>query len=245
MTAQDIFMFIDETGLDKESKILAIACIVTSERDFLKSRLEELKRNLLKDKRFKDIPSIKNLESKGFHYCEDHQDIKSKVIDLIALLPFDAYICYKHKKDDFCPSNDFAWYDELFGKLMHDRLLKHKKCIIRVCFEQHGKSSTVRTEELNSILERLIYNIGLKYAVNFPTSPTIYSAGKEESCLALADYVAAIFKDYESIIRAQETEKRNISTSWQARHFFMLRPKIRVIHNYETGEFFTRHNPFP
>ena len=70
-----------------------------------------------------NIPSVKKLRKRGLHYCEDHQDIKSKVIDLLARLPFEAYICYKHKKQGFHPSNSFDWYDELFRKMMHDRLV--------------------------------------------------------------------------------------------------------------------------
>ena len=97
MTTQDVFMFVDETGIDEESKILAITCIVTREPEHIRKALTKLKQELVKKKGFKDIPSIQNLEKKGFHYCEDHKDVRSKVIDLIAILPFEAYICYRCK----------------------------------------------------------------------------------------------------------------------------------------------------
>jgi hypothetical protein len=246
MAAQDIFMFVDETGLDEESRILAIACVITSEPGNLRSSLERLKQGLVKNKRFKDIPSVKDLENKSFHYCEDHQDIRPKVIDLIATLPFEAYICYKRKRYDFCPSDGLDWYDQLFGKLMYDRLRQHKKSSIKIFFEQHGSSLQAREQELESLLKRLIHDIKLKNIIDFPTLPIIKSAGKEEPCLAIADYVAAVFKDYENIVmEVRESEKCKTSTSWQARNFSMLSPKIRVIHNHGTGEFFTRHNPFP
>lgn len=246
MVAQNIFMFIDETGIDQESKILAIACVITNEPGYLRSSLENLKHRLIKEKRFKDIPSVKNLENKSFHYCEDHQDVRPEVIDLIATLPFEAYICYKRKRYDFHPSDGFDWYDQLFGKLMYDRLRQHKKSTINIFFEQHGSSLKTREQELESILERLIQDIRLNDAIDFPTLPVVTSAGKEEPCLAVADYVAAVFKDYEdAAMRVQESENLKNLISWQARHFSMLRPKVRVIHNYGTGEFFTRHNPFP
>jgi|GEM_PF-2053047 len=246
MATQNIFMFIDETGLDEESKILAIACIITSEPGLLRTRLEKLKQELVKKKRFKDIPSIKTLQRKGFHYCEDHQDVRPKVIDLIAELPFEAYIYYKPKRYDFCPSDGFDWYNRLFGKLMHDRLCKYKKSSVSICFEQHTNSLKIREQELENIIQRLIHEIKLKYMIDFPSFPVVKSADKKESCLAIADYVAAVFKDYEyAITLAGKPEILSNSSSWQARHFSMLRPKIRVIHNYGTGEFFTRYNPFP
>lgn len=246
MTANNVFMFVDETGIDLESKILAIACIITSEPGNLRNELEALKRELIKNKRLKDIPSIKNLKEKGFHYCEDHQDVRPQVIDLIAKLPFEAYIYYKHKSADFCPSDGFDWYDKLFGKLMYDRLQKHKKSPVSIYFEQHGKSFNTREQELEKVIQRLVHEIKSKDPDDFPSFPVVKSAEKRESCLSVADYVAAVFKDYENALKkGGEAQTQGNPSSWQARHFSMLRPKIRVIHNYETGEFFTRKNPFP
>jgi hypothetical protein len=238
-------MYVDETGTDQKSKILAIACIITRDPDYLKDSLEKFKQALLKDNRIKDIPSIKNLEGKGFHYCEDHFEIIPLVIDLIAKLPFEAYIYYIHKEHDFCPSNNFEWYDQLFGKLMYDRIQNHQKASINICFEQHGKPSK-REEELRKILARLIYKSEVKGVGDFSFFPSVRSAGKEESCLAIADYVAAIFKNHENALKdLGEYKLQSNPSSQESRYFSMLRPKIRVIHNYGTGEFFTRRNPFP
>jgi len=245
MPSENISIYIDETGVDENSTILAIACIITREPSLCEKRLDSLKLDLLKDKRFRDIPSIGNLKTKGFHYCEDHQDVIPEVIRLIAELPFDAYIYYIHKKSNFSPSDGFDWYDQLFGKLMHNRLQKYRKSSIRITFEQHGKSFTDREQQLKSIVERLISEIKLKDVEGFSGSTVVKSAGKEESCLALADYVAAVFKNYEELLKKQGSKLQSNSTSWQARHFSMLSPKIRVIHNFETDEFFTRNNPFP
>jgi RNA-directed DNA polymerase len=246
MVAQNVFMFIDETGIDEESDILAIACIITKEPSHLRRRLEALKTELQKQRFFRDIPSIKNLEKKGFHYCEDHQDVQPKVIELISELPLDAYIYYKRKQEDFVPSRNFDWYDQLFGKLLYDRLQKHKLSPICIYFEQHGSSFSDRERKLRGIVERLASDIKLKTGGVIQFLPTISSAGKEESCLAAADYIAAVFRDYERLWTERVSMGKPVSSgSWQSRHFAMLRPKIRVIHNLSTDEFFTRHNPFP
>jgi len=245
MSSENIFMYVDETGTDQKSKILAIACIITRDPNYLKNSLEKLKQDLLKDNRIRDIPSIKNLEGKGFHYCEDHFEVISVVIDLISKLPFEAYIYYTHKEHDYCPSNNFEWYDQLFGKLMYDRIQNHQKSSINICFEQHGKSFK-REEDLKKIVARLIYKSEFKGVGDFSFFPLVRSAGKEESCLAIADYVAAIFKNHENSLKdLGEAKLQSNPSSQESRYFSMLRPKIRVIHNYGTGEFFTRSNPFP
>ena len=238
-------MYVDETGTDQDSTILAIACIVTSEPDLLQKRLEDLRTEIEKGKQFRGIPSVKNLSKKGFHYCEDHQEVKSEVIKLISQIPFDAYICYRQKEGEFHPSNGFDWYDQLFGKLMHDRLRKHTQSLVNICFEQHANKVTTREQELEAIIKRLINEIELKDNTSFYHSPVVKSAGKEEVCLAIADYVAAIFKNHEEAVKIRDNKLVSDLSSWQSRDFSMLRPKIRVIHNYQTGEFFTRKNPFP
>jgi hypothetical protein len=217
---------------------------VTREPQHLKDKLNKLKCEISKDRLFKDIPSVKSLGKKGFHYCEDEQTIKPLVINLIAELPFEAYICYRPKEVGvFDNSNSFDWYDQLFGKLLHDRLRKHKRELISICFEQHSNSVMARKRDLEGIVKRLVHEIERKDSISSLPVPMVKSAGKEEPCLAIADYVAAIFKDYE-YVRKVGTDKEEILTSWQARQFFAVQSKIRVIHNYETGEFFTRRNPF-
>lgn len=246
MTNQDVFMFIDETGIDKESNIIALSCVATREPQHLRNKLKSLKKEMLKDKRLKDIPSIKNLEKKGFHYCEDHQDVRPLVIEQMAELPFEAYITYRPKENNFSPSSNFSWYDQLFGKMLYDRIQKYKQSSVSICFEQHGSSNSVREAELTQIIERLVREIRMNRGVTIEIFPTIKSAGKEESCLAIADYVAAVFKDYENTLKICEgIYEPGKSNSWQSRHFALLRPKIRVIHNLDTGEFFTRQKMFP
>ncbi|MHC5830620.1 MAG: hypothetical protein ACYT04_85410, partial [Nostoc sp.] len=112
--------FLDETGTDKESNLLAIACITTHDPDYLRSQLETLKNEILSDPIRSRIPSVQeSLSKKGFHYCEDDTtDVKAHVINLISVLPFKAYICYQEKESEFNPSQGYAWYDRLFGRVM-------------------------------------------------------------------------------------------------------------------------------
>ncbi|MGA9381374.1 MAG: DUF3800 domain-containing protein [Phormidium sp.] len=246
MVDQNPHFFVDETGTDQNSKILAIACILTNDPPFLRRKLEELKQRLLKEPRYKDIPSVPNLRSKGFHYCEDHREVKSEFIELISKLPFEAYICYERKKSDFCANDGIEWYNRLFCKLMHDRLRKHKNFKVSICFEQHNNSVEKRRNELENNIKRLVQEIESKDGCKFISLPTVESAGKEEPCLSIADYIAAIFKDYEEAISAEDQDlpRYKNPATWQARNFTMISPKVRVIHNYGTGDFYDRRNPF-
>jgi Protein of unknown function (DUF3800) len=237
MTHSDIFMFIDESGCDPESEILVLACIITTNPDGLRRELNHLKENILRDPSFKNLPSLQSsLAKKGFHYCEDHQEVKPKVIDLIMRLSFESYIIYQRKDADFDPSTGYDWYDRLFGRLMFERLRANSEAVIRLFFEQHDNRIKRRRKEISDIVERLASEIRTRDGENkFPEFPEVISTGKEESCLVIADYVAAIFRDYESNRRPE---------SWPARNFQRIRPKIRVIHNFSTDEFFARNKPF-
>ena len=129
--------------------------------------------------------------------------------------------------------------------MMHDRLDKYSRASISIYFEQHGKSAIIRENELQKVMDQLVTSIKNRDIDNFPELPSIKSASKEELCLGIADYVAAVFKDYEEHISHSDTSIDRIQDSWQSRYFSRLRSKISVIHNYGTGEFFTRHKPFP
>lgn len=237
MTRSDLFMFVDESGSNPESKILVLACIITTNPDGLRRELNKLKEDTLRDPSFKNLPSVNtSLATKGFHYCEDHQEIKPKIIDLIMRLSFEAYIIYKEKDTDFAPSAGYGWYDQLFGRLMFERLRANAEAVIRLYFEQHDNRISRRRDEIREIIERLIDKIRARDGEEkFPIIPEVISADKNEPCLAVADYVAAIFRDYEGNRQPE---------SWQARNFQRIRPKIRVIHNFSTDEFFTRQNLF-
>jgi hypothetical protein len=153
-------------------------------------------------------------------------------------LPFKAYICYQFKDNDFDSSAGYGWYDNMFGRLMFERLRANHDAAIRICFEQQGSQIVNRQKEIEAIVNRLLGEIKLLDGVEFPVSPKTISAGKDELCLAIADYVAAIFKDYMANGRAK-------SGSWQAQNFDRIRSKVRWIHEYGTNNFFTRKHPFP
>lgn len=235
----DVFMFVDETGTDQDSMILAIACIITNNPTYLRSELEKLRKSILRDPFLKSAPGIqKSLSKKGFHYCEDHLEVKLKVINIIRQLPFEAYICYQDKDINFDPSTGYGWYDKLFGRLMFERLRANKNAAIRIYFEQHDNRIEHRRKEIECIVERLVSEIRLRDRAEFAVIPEVNSAGKDELCLVLADYVAAIFKEH---------AKNGISkpSSSQARNFERIRSKVRLIHNYTTDEFYTSKHPFP
>lgn len=238
MSSGDVFFFVDEAGTNAESEILLVTCVITHNPGYIRTRLNGLRDSCQRDPSMKTIPSVQKLSSeRGFHYCEDHQEVRSKVIDLIHYLNFEAYICYQHKEYDFCSNDGYTWYDDLFGRLMFDRLQAHLDSKIQICFEQHDNKIQTRRDELNGIIDRLIDNIKSRYDRDFYIHPEITSAGKEEPCLTLPDYIAGMFCSYFPQKGCQET--------WQSRNFLKIRPKLRVIHNYTTGEFHTHKNPFP
>ncbi len=177
----DVFMFVDETGTDQKSTILAVACIITNAPEYLRDELEKLRKSILRNPVLKTIPKVQESLSKhGFHYCEDHIQVKFEIIKLIRQLPFEAYICYQHKESNFNPSEGYGWYDKLFGRLMFERVRANKKAAIRIYFEQHDNRIEHRRKEIENIVERVVSAIRLRDRAEFAVTPQVSSAGKEE-----------------------------------------------------------------
>lgn len=244
MANPNLFMFFDETGLDEKSEIVAIACVVTQNPDHLRNKIKSLKNEIRNDLRLRTIPSVKNLDTKGFHYCEDHQDIQVKVIEAISKIDFEAFIYYLRKNNNCKYFGGFKWYDKMFRQLIKDRLLKHKKAIIQIVFEQHKYPVTQQEErerELQAIVNKVIQDRRRTNPDFLPIPSLVKSAGKEEDALTIADYIAGVFKDYEAKVHL---DADSITQSWQYRNYSMIKPKIRLICDFESHKFYSRRHPF-
>lgn len=240
MLGSDVFFYIDESGTDAESEILILTCVITENPSYLRGCLNTLRHSCLKDPSLNRIPSVQKLSSNhSFHYCEDHPvDIRPKVLDLIRSLPFEAYISYQEKPIGFNPSQGYSWYDEIFYDILHDRLQAYANSSISICFEQHSNRLEKRRLELEDIIGKLVRKFRKNKRNNFPISPIVNSAGKDEICLTLPDYISGVFYHYKAFGLGK-------SEDIHSRNFDKFRPKIRVIHDITNSIFYTRHNPFP
>ncbi|TAN42877.1 MAG: hypothetical protein EPN22_11720 [Nitrospirae bacterium] len=228
-----VYFFVDETGTDKKSKIIAFSLVILNNPDNIRTSIAHLKEDILHDPRLKTIPSIQTLADKGFHYQEDSREIRSEFIKMIAKLPFDAYVCFINKDDiKGCEIDYKSLHGKLLGRLLFDRLRDYKSQKMYITIEE----SSLKSTEIKGIINNSINNI-CRDRIKIAIAPQIFISSKTDNCLAIADYICGVFKDY--------YPQLSTKGSFMTRNYDDLRSKIRVVHDFVNDVFYTRHKPLP
>jgi hypothetical protein len=228
------YYFFDESGDGFFTEGVAIlCCVVIQNYEETCLKIEELKEDILHAPRFEYI--LGDFSTTGFHYSDNHFEIRNEFIALLRTLTFQAYICFD---PDVTCRDFYVTYDRLFGRLVIDRLRDHRTDEIQICFEQHGRVAP-RLEEIKFMISSKVEEIKRVDGREVIYHPTVRCAGKEEPCLAIADYICAIFSTH----KAQNIIPGNESLA--TRNFEDVRMKIRCIHDIKNNDFYSRRNPFP
>lgn len=232
-----VYYFIDESGSGFSSEGIAIlCCVVIDDPEEARSKITDLRGNILHDPRFERI--LGDFPRSGFHFTSDHIEIKNKFIELLKILSFQAYICF----DPWVSCRSFnETYDRLLGRLIIDRLRDHKMHEINICFEQHNDNAK-RILIIKDIIKSKIDQIDQSERRAFEGSYFVMSSGKDEPCLSMADYICGIFgAHFNELDEGKEAGKESL----YERNFEDVRNKIRCIHNIKNNIFYSRRNPFP
>jgi len=232
-----VYFFIDESGFN-ESSLSMLSCVITDDPESLRQKINRLRDDVLHNQRYSKI--LGNFSENGFHHTENPFEIQNDFLGLLSRLTFQAYICFIDDSEATEHRNEL--YDRIFGKLIHDRFRDYRNQPITVCFEQHDSRGNKRLDELQKIALGADRRIKSLHQITGVDTPRVLSAGKDEPCLAIADYVCAVFTDYYNLIDSSDTINGEPFTS---RNFDELRSKIRLIHDYGNNIFYSRSNPFP
>ena len=196
------YFFVDESGdttfynrkgewiVGKEngaSKILLMGFIKTTEPEFLRKKLNELKNEISKDEYLKDIPSMKTTKI-AFHAKDDCPEVRYKVFTLIKELPFSCNIVVARKTESVFNKfngNTQELYDSLITNLF--------KNILHLSSNNYIYIATRGSKKRQAPLEQAI-QASLKYTEN-KFNTTIASTQKVlpqtpsgEACLQIVDY---------------------------------------------------------
>lgn len=231
-----VHLFLDETGFDPRSTFAAFACAVVEDATAVADEIVRLREKLLRDPFLAEHRSaLPDLRRRGFHYASNHRDVRHEFIELLIQLPFQAYVCFVEKPSPF---DRRSWLDRLLGRLLFERLRAHRACAIDICFEQTDSRLARRVREVTAIVETCVA-VASRDRGGLPGPVHVRSAGKEEPCLSVADYVCGVVRTY------LEKGGEGASVTYPAKDLARLRPKIRVVHDYLRGVFYTRRNPLP
>jgi Caspase domain len=224
--------FVAGAGL-KDSSIAVLACAVVEEVDPIQKAVSAARSRLVKSRVLDLDPTTQaRLQKSGFDYFVDDPDVRAKFIETIAPLTYEAYTCAA-TETYFRESAEESVLCELFGRLLIDRIRKHRFRRIQILINQERKALL---SLLQGVVSSCVHNINTSGRGSVRVEPVVQVASGREECLELTGYVAAI---------VHERLDPSTSRTQAARHYRRIESKVRLIRRLDTGEYFSRHHPLP
>ena len=243
------YFFVDESGdttfynrkgewiVGKEtgaSPILIMGFIRTTEPEFLRKKLNELKNEIVNDLYLRDIPSMKKTKI-SFHAKDDCPEVRYKVFTLLKDLPFYCNIVVARKTENVFKKfngNTQNLYDTLITHLFKNILQLSNNNYIYIA----TRGSKKRQEPLEEAIHNsLIYTENnLNHTIN-STQKILPQTPSGELCLQIVDYCNWAI---------QRAFIQN-----DMRYYNFLKEKFGLIvdlYDYKKGwkNFYTKKNPF-
>ena len=223
--------FIACDGFQDASTLSLVGCVVVQDADRLRERIERVREDLLHDPYLIGLPNVEaRLRRRGFEYGSDDPEVRSKFIERLAGLPFEAYICFA-KNDFFAGADPLARFERLLGRLLFERLRAERQGPLHLRLSRRLADRLGTTTNVAGAVARDIEASSTRALL---TMPEVTIADEREPCVAVVDYVCGL-------VHARLDSPGSI----QARGFQRVATKVRVIHDLEKDRFFTRKNPLP
>ncbi|MDO5556594.1 MAG: DUF3800 domain-containing protein [Clostridia bacterium] len=196
------YFFVDESGdttfynrkgewiIGKEngaSKILLMGFIRTTEPAYLRKKLNELKEEILEDKYFKDISSMKKTKT-AFHAKDDCPEIRYKVYTLLKDLPFSCNIVIARKTEQLFQKfngNTQRLYDSLITNLFKNILHLSNNNYIYISTRGNKKRQKPLEQAIQSSLD---YTKKKLNTTIISTQKILPQTPSGEECLQIVDY---------------------------------------------------------
>lgn len=243
------YFFVDESGdttfydrrgnwiVGKEngsSKILLMGFIRTTEPEFLRRKLDELKIDILNDAYLKDIPSMEKTLI-AFHAKDDCPEVRYKVFKLLKELPFSCNIVVARKTKKVFNNysgNTQELYDSLITHLFKKVLQLSNNNYIYIATRGSRKRQQPLEEAIHNSL--LYTEAKLQHPID-STQKILPQTPSGETCLQIVDYCNwAIQRAF---------------TKNEMRYYNYLKEKFGLIvdlYDYKDGwkNFYSKRNPF-
>lgn len=172
------------------SKILILGFFKTEDPKIIRKKLAELRKEIIKDPYFKNVPSIKNRTSKIFHATDDIPEVREKVYKLINKLPVKSEFIVARKIEKIFntkhKSSENIFYDGLIIKLFQNQLHKTSKNIIYFAV----RGNRARQLPLEEAIKTAVNSFEEKWKTKIESEIKIYPQRPfDEPCLQIIDYL--------------------------------------------------------
>src|SRR5262249_31567056 len=131
-----------------------------------------------------------NLRKNGFNYLKDDLEIRTKFIETLRGLLFEAYICTANKK--FFTSTTAEGtenFDRLLGRLMYERLRANRAHRIQIWISRKRKQYA---ERMQKVISSQVVTISRNTHIGLSREPIVNSNSSGDLCSSVADYVCQL-----------------------------------------------------
>lgn len=219
--------FVSAVDWQADRPTTLVGCVVLEDPDAARRILQEAREDFLHDVHLRDAPEAAALRKRPFDYEKDDAEVRSRLIDVLARLPFEAHVWYGSPGEGRAGDDLFK---DIAGGLLQDRLASERSRRFEILLDRRCES---RAEVLKKAVRRSIRDIrrSNKRGVE---EPTVGMADPMEPCIALAHYVCFVVR-----------RRFEALDPLDKRAFERLHPaKIRVIHEIGTKRYSTDKDPF-
>ncbi len=221
-----ITMYFDEAQFSRDGvEYLALCTSVSSEQEVIDREISCIIENKIADPFFDGNKCT--LSKKGMHFCDCNEDLKRTFIEMMALLPFRAYIAFA-KLDNSSYENTYL---QLLRSMLKRRLVSAHSRSVLIRFEENSKVSKVKLkDEIQNCWDAI-----KKSDDRYPSTISFGVVSKASRGVGIPDFVLGAFQRYYAP-----------KDGPMLRHdlmFEQIRDKVRVIFDVEDGLEHTRRNP--
>ena len=188
-------------GTEGNSRFFMLGLLHVEDPDLLSSELEALRKRVLSDPYFANVPSLQPERRKtalAFHAKDDLPEIRKMVFDLLHNMPgLHFYALVRDKQSVLAEVREYEMrnpayryhpnelYERMVPRLLRNRL--HKADEIDIVFSQRGKKP--RTKALSQAIERARKNFYRKHKISSDNQINIHVSNPERhGGLQVVDY---------------------------------------------------------
>ena len=128
---------------------------------------------------------------------------------------------------------------ELLKSLVYPRLQENHYQDIHIVYEQFDEGSSKSKKAIIDLVKTLQNNVSMEQ-LNHIEHVDVSFADKNELCLSIPDYIAGVVRDFISVREAADYKEGSL----KERNYHRISGKIRLMHDYTRGKYYSRKNSF-
>lgn len=180
-----VLFCIDESEIDAaEGRVLAVGLVAIEDREVVSAKLREFREQVHAEPFVTTAANV--LDAEGLHYNRLSEDVRTRIVDLVAGLPARVFVAYER----LATAEYSATYLRLFESVLERRLLLYTGCDVEVAIEQNSK---ITREQLQSVVTRIyrrLVELGSRRPTAEPKAKVV--SKQDEESIALPDVLLGV-----------------------------------------------------